>query len=108
LVDSVLLIEAKLDSAFPTDHKFGYIERNHTLIRTYSDAYATAYHEALNGMVARRMRGAIRSIGNFWYSAWVDAGQPDIRSLSLASPAITDTLPSPPVSQKPIGREEWH
>ncbi|PPK99786.1 zinc dependent phospholipase C family protein [Parapedobacter indicus] len=107
LVDSVLDIEAKLNNAFSPDRKFGYIERNHILIRTYSDAYARAYHGALAGMVERRMRGAIYSIGSFWYSAWVDAGQPDIRHL-LADPPTSDSIPNPVSGQKVIGREEWH
>lgn len=107
LVDTVLDIEARLNDAFPPDRKYGYIERNRILIRTYSDEYSRAYHEALRGMVETRMRGAIHSIGSFWYSAWVDAGQPDIRHLSVDS-STTDSVPSPRDGQKIIGREEWH
>jgi hypothetical protein len=107
LVDSVLNIEAALNAAFPPDRKFGYIERNNILIKTYSDAYAGAYHDALQGMVERRMRGAIHAIGCFWFSAWVDAGQPDIRHLTATSSAL-DTIHLPPGRQKIIGREEWH
>ncbi len=106
LVDSVLNVEAQLNEIFPLDRKFGYIERNHILIRTYSDAYANAYHEALQGMVERRMQGAIHSIGNFWYSAWVDAGQPDIRHLPT-DPPVSDSIPDPVNGQKVFGREEW-
>ncbi|MFB2121498.1 zinc dependent phospholipase C family protein [Parapedobacter sp. 2B3] len=107
LVDSVLEIEARLNETFPTDRKYGYITRNNALIRTYTDAYSTAYHEALDGMVERRMRSAIQHIGSFWFSAWVDAGQPDIRSLSQESPT-TDSIPAPNKGQKLLGREEWH
>mgnify|MGYP000877726881 CR=1 FL=1 len=107
LVDSVLRIETDVAKIFSPDRKFGYIERNHQLIRTYSDAYAAAYHHALNGMVERRMRGAIHSIGSFWYSAWVDAGQPDIRHLP-AAPVALDSIPTPAAGQKAFGREEWH
>jgi hypothetical protein len=32
-------------------------------------------------MVARRMRSAILVVGSFWFSAWVDAGQPDLNKL---------------------------
>src|SRR5690606_33291558 len=102
LVDSVLHIEAKLNQTFQPDRKIGYIERNHLLIRTYSDAYAQAYHEALGGMVERRMRGSIHAIGSFWYSAWVDAGQPDIRHLP-ADPPASDTIPNPVSGQKVLG-----
>ncbi len=107
LVDSVLGIEARLNTSFPADRKYGYVERNRLLIRTYSDAYSEAYHDALRGMVERRMRSAIRSIGNFWYSAWVDAGQPDLSMLSPSiQPADSVSLPTP--DRKIIGREEWH
>lgn len=107
LVDSVLEVEAALNNIFSADRKFGYIERNQILIRTYSDAYANAYHDALKGMVERRMRGSIRAIGNFWYSAWVDAGQPDIQRLPKSQSAL-DSIPLPVNDQRIIGREEWH
>ncbi|WP_262246607.1 zinc dependent phospholipase C family protein [Parapedobacter soli] len=107
LVDSVLALEAALSNRFPADRKYGYITRNNVLIRTYSDDYSRAYHEALSGMVERRMRGAIHAIGSFWYSAWVDAGQPDIRHLPPESPT-PGTVPAPAADQKPLGREEWH
>ena len=32
-------------------------------------------------MVERQMRGAIKMIGDLWYTAWVDAGQPDLQKL---------------------------
>jgi hypothetical protein len=36
----------------------------------------------LNGMVERRMKLSIFSVASFWYTAWVNAGQPDLRLLS--------------------------
>jgi len=53
--------------------------------KDYSAGYAKAYHTALSGMVERRMCAAISEIGSFWYSAWVDAGQPDLDKL-IAKP----------------------
>jgi hypothetical protein len=32
-------------------------------------------------MVERRMRQAIFAIASFWYTAWVNAGQPDLSGL---------------------------
>ncbi len=32
-------------------------------------------------MVMRRMRSAILAVGSYWYSAWVDAGQPNLNKL---------------------------
>ena len=33
-------------------------------------------------MIERRMRQSIYAIASFWYTAWVNAGQPDLKSLS--------------------------
>ncbi len=32
-------------------------------------------------MVQRRFRSSIQSVGSYWYSAWVDAGQPNLDRL---------------------------
>ena len=32
-------------------------------------------------MIEKRMRASILSVGSYWYSAWVDAGQPDLDKL---------------------------
>ena len=33
-------------------------------------------------MMGRRMRQSIFAIASFWYTAWINAGQPDLSSLS--------------------------
>ena len=79
--DSVLLIEARLNARFPADKKYGFSTRNGRVQKQYSEAYSLAYHETLDGMVERQMRASILAIGSYWYSAWVDAGQPDLKKL---------------------------
>lgn len=74
--DSVLLIEADLSRTFPSDRRFAFSKRKGKLERQYSEEYSKAYHDCLNGMVERQMRLSILAVGSFWYSAWVDAGQP--------------------------------
>ena len=32
-------------------------------------------------MVERQMRASVKMIGDVWYTAWVDAGQPDLKML---------------------------
>jgi hypothetical protein len=76
--DSVLQIEARISGRFPSDQKYNFSERNGKVIKQYSEAYSRAYDRALNGMVEAQMRSSIAAIGSFWYSAWVDAGQPDL------------------------------
>ncbi|UIR57735.1 zinc dependent phospholipase C family protein [Sphingobacterium sp. SRCM116780] len=104
LVDSVLMMEKELSASFSKHEKYAFIERNNVLIRTYSDDYAKAYHLALNGMVEKRMANAIQQVGSFWYSAWVEAGQPELKNLS------TNKLEETTINtdnKKNMGREEW-
>jgi len=76
--DSVLAFEKDLSNKFPTDQKFSFEERNGIIIRQYSTAFSKAYNKKLEGMVERRMRQSIFAIASFWYTAWVNAGQPDL------------------------------
>ena len=88
LVDSVLSFEARLSKSFPEDQKYAYSRRNNIVIKQYSERYSLAYQKALNDMVEKQMRAAILSIGSFWYSAWIDAGQPDLNTLEI-KPRLT-------------------
>jgi hypothetical protein len=90
--DSVLLLERKLNATFPPDKKYETVMRGKRKTTDYSVAYSTAYHKLLNGMVRRRMRAAILSVGSFWYSAWVDAGQPDLNKLIAVPPSPAEKL----------------
>ncbi len=80
--DTVLKLEKELSQAVHADQRFAFEERNGTIIRQYSSAYTRLYNQRLNGMVERRMRQSIFATASFWYTAWVNAGQPDLRSLS--------------------------
>jgi hypothetical protein len=80
-VDSTLRLERMVNKAFPANKKYEMVKRGNKNVKDYSVAYAKAYHVALKGMVARRMRSAILEVSSFWYSAWVDAGQPDLNKL---------------------------
>jgi hypothetical protein len=80
-VDSALRFERIINKSFPADKKYEIVKRNNKIAKDYSIAYAKAYNKALNGMVERRMRSAILEVGSFWYSAWVDAGQPNLNKL---------------------------
>lgn len=80
--DSVLSIEKELSKAFRDDQKYSFENRNGVIVRQYSTAFTLAFDKRLNGMVERRMRLAIYSTASFWYTAWVNAGQPDLKSLT--------------------------
>ncbi len=86
-LDSVLRIEKELTNEFPSDKKYSFEQRGNVTISTYSFEFSQEYHRRMNGMVERRMRAAIIGVGSIWYTAWVDAGQPDLRSLQHIKPS---------------------
>ena len=90
--DTVLSLEKKLSQQFPADQRFAYEERNGLLTKQYSSAYTIAYNKQLNNMVERRMRQSIFAVASFWYTAWVNAGQPDLSSLSNTRMPVSDSL----------------
>ena len=80
--DTVLKFEKNLTQKFSPDQKFAFEERNGKTIRQYSSSFSKAYNDMLKGMIERRMRQSIFAVASFWYTAWVDAGQPDLTKLS--------------------------
>lgn len=80
--DTVLKFEKELSLSFPQDQRFAFEDRNGIMIRQYSSSYSKTYNEKLKGMVERRMRQSIFAVASFWYTAWVNAGQPDLTKLS--------------------------
>ncbi len=81
-VDSVLGFERELTKKFRDDKKYSFEQRNGTVIRQYSSAFTIAFNKKLDGMVERRMRQSIYAIASFWYTAWVNAGQPNLKELA--------------------------
>jgi hypothetical protein len=79
-VDTVLNEERRLYERMG-HKKFTFETRGKQTTRVVSMHYARAYHRQLLGMVERQMRSAIKMTGDFWYSAWVEAGQPDLKRL---------------------------
>ena len=74
----MLLFEAELNERFSSDEKYSFEDKGSGSSKVYSLAYSTAYHKMLDGMVERQMHSSIVSIGSVWYSAWIDAGQPNM------------------------------
>jgi hypothetical protein len=86
-VDSVLTMEKELTAEYPSDQKYAYETRGNVVIQTYSKGFCDEYQKRMNGMVERRMRQAIIAVGSIWYTAWVDAGQPDLAKLTNKPPS---------------------
>ena len=88
MVDSVLDMERSLRITFPSDRQMCPDMRNGLSVLAPCREYAAAYQAALQDMMERRMRAAIHAVGSAWYTAWVDAGQPDLAKMDI--PAGTE------------------
>jgi hypothetical protein len=88
LKDSVLLLERLISESFKLN-KYSFEKRGSSVVKVYSEEFCEAYHSALNGLVERRMKEAINAVASMWYTAWVNAGQPDL----LPSPINETDLP---------------
>lgn len=89
-LDSVLLFEKELSRKFPEDKKYAYSERGASHVKAYSTEYAEAYQQQLHGMVERQMRRSIKMVGDFWYTCWIDAGQPALDTLRTYQPTAEE------------------
>ena len=79
--DTVLIFERILNDKTSPALKYSYEERNGQVIKQYSLAYSTKFDQMLGGMIERRFASSILAVGSFWYTAWVNAGQPDLKKL---------------------------
>lgn len=79
-LDSVLRFEKRL-SQHMGNRKFNFETKGKQTVKVFSQEYSRKYHEMLNGMVERQFRASVKATGNLWYTAWVDAGQPDLKLL---------------------------
>jgi hypothetical protein len=105
-VDRVLALEKELRQTFPADHQFCFEDRFDQNIKTQCPAYAQAYHLAMDKMVEDRFRVAVKALGDAWYTAWIDAGQPipPDQQLMANSSSEDEELNKAVKSRKAIGR----
>ncbi len=89
-LDSVLSFEKQLTLEFDEDKKFTIEERNGITVRNYSRPFSAKYHEMLDDQVQKRMRASVKTVADYWFTAWVDAGQPNLDKLGKYIPNAED------------------
>lgn len=91
LVDTLLQAEKEVRSRFTKENMYKKDSSGKTVMfynsPVFSDEYARQFNVALNGMIQRQLLLSIHDVASFWYTAWVDAGSPDL--LSLDDPHLT-------------------
>jgi len=75
----VLEAEKQVSKDFTEDKK--YVPTKSTDKKEYSKEYIAAYNKALNGMVEKQMQSSVADVAAYWYTAWVNAGQPDVSKI---------------------------
>ena len=91
LVDSLLYFEKEITWQVGEAKKFAFEDKGKKTVKVYSKKYARAYHEAMP-VVELQMQRSIKLIGDLWFSAWVDAGQPDLRNLTSETKSKSDKV----------------
>ncbi len=86
LIKPLLYNDQKLRKDKPTEMLYkmgmnGQPEKNKYGQNIHAYEYAHVYSELLNGMVEHQMRAAISATASFWYTAWVNAGKPNLTDL---------------------------
>lgn len=85
LVQPILQADMKVRKSFDKDKMYKR-DAEGNLIKVfnapiYSDEYAQQFNKELNGVVESQLRLAISAIADFWYTAWVNGGRPNLNAL---------------------------
>ena len=89
-VKPLLDIDKKLRTSTP-ENKVFVVDADGKVVKTkyntvqFTDEYANKLNKDLNGMVESQMKKAITATSSFWYTAWVNAGKPDLSDLDSAA-----------------------
>ena len=82
LVDSIFIVERRATEAVGEDRKFSFEDRGKKSVRVYSEKFALEFHSLLP-TVEPQMRRSIKMVGDLWFTAWVEAGQPDLNDMVI-------------------------
>lgn len=86
LVLPLLATDKQLRTSTPENEIF-VVDAQGKIVKTkynaakFSDEYANKLNSALNGMIESQMKKAVTETASYWYTAWVNAGKPDLRDL---------------------------
>ncbi|HUP10658.1 MAG TPA: hypothetical protein VM187_00550, partial [Niastella sp.] len=82
LLTAVFNEEREATKDFVDSTKYRTQVRNGRKVKSYATAFARAYAKRLNNTVNQQLLNATALCSDFWYTAWVDAGKPDLKPLS--------------------------
>lgn len=81
LVPELLEKEKEVSKQFTEEQKFRIQIRRGKESKSYTSAFAKAYADALQKTINQQLLHSADLLADFWYTAWVDAGKPDLKPL---------------------------
>ncbi len=78
--DSIYRALDRATKGMSTWQQFAVEARGSQIQRVYSMAFCELLHKEMDQMTERQMRRAVGAVGSFWFTAWVNAGQPDLKA----------------------------
>jgi hypothetical protein len=88
----VFEMDKKIRKKIPAQKHFGFTQKGKKWVKIWSFEYAEAYHQALNGLVEKRLMHAAYAIACLWYTAWVNAGQAPLGLEKISPNPLPDSL----------------
>ena len=82
LLPGVFGKETEITKQFTDATKYRIQKRNGKDVKYYTTAFAKAYADALGNTINDQLIYSANMVTDFWYTAWVNAGQPDLKALS--------------------------
>ena len=77
-MNDLLKIETQVAKDFPGDSKYRVQVRKGKTTKSYKTAFARAYHQRVGKTVNMQLLLAVNLVADYWYTAWVDAGEPSL------------------------------
>ncbi len=82
LLPDVLAREKEVTRQFTEAEKYRVQIKRGKEVKFYTTAFARAYALALKNTVNLQLISSANLLSDFWYTSWVDAGQPDLSGLA--------------------------
>ena len=70
--------EKELSTNFADSLKYKTVFKYGKKLKYYTDDFAKAYGESLQSTINQQLIASANMVADFWYTAWVDAGKPDL------------------------------
>jgi hypothetical protein len=85
LLNDLLEKERIITKQFTDSTKYRIQKRNGREVRYYTSAFAKAYAATLAPTINDQLLHSSNLMADFWYTSWVDAGQPELNALLKTS-----------------------